>query len=144
MWRKIIGFDAIDVWTAYSNAIRARQPDNPSPHSPSDSGMTKAIPPPCRVRIGWKPPFVPRLAPWPLAISPPFGRKNPFQATPGMPERQSFGSRMNICTRRVKKTGYVLAKSWFAIERRVYKCGFYTRPLQGIRQGERLPSPCWS
>ena len=89
------------VWAAYSRAIRARPPDNPSPHSPSASGMTKAIPPSFRVRIGRKPPFLPRPAPCQLAICTPFGRKNHFQATPGMPERQSFGSRMNICTRRV-------------------------------------------
>ena len=84
-------------YSVYSRAIRARPPDN-APH-PSVSGMTKAIPPSRRVRIDWKQQFLPRLAPWPLAICPRFGRKN-FQVTPGMPDGQSFGARMNICARR--------------------------------------------
>ena len=42
----------------------AERPADTSPFSlHAFSGLTKAIPPTCRVRIGRKPPFVPRLAP---------------------------------------------------------------------------------
>ena len=41
---------------------------------------------------------VSRRAPWQSVLL--VGRKTPFQATPGMPDGQSFASRMNICIRR--------------------------------------------